>query len=413
MLAGNMITESSGVAVEARFRSEEIMNGRTMGIPMKNEQYSLIETLTFSEIADLPVLGTLIEQIVYLLNSDIVFSDIIIHQNSPIMLRQPKRLVAVSDTPITHEELAEFFEVIEPNWDDRIRDRAFDRSKDLHSARIRANCFSFQGTKRLGCVIRRFPTEPMPLAKLGLRQCAQDFSKLDNGLVLIIGDTCQGKSTTIASLLDQINKTRSGHIITIEDPVETLIPQRKCIITQREVGTDGDVDSFYLGALDALRQRPDVILIGEIRDAQTAQEAVALSESGPLVFATLHARSTELGLQKLLRLLGSTDAQAEALSNSLRGVICQALLPSTKGDSYCLATECLTSNPDIAHLIESRNIAGIRPMLEKLGQDPASGCYTMNSSLKDLIKAGKVSVDDARRATTDRLAFEEIIRRGA
>ncbi|RUT67536.1 twitching motility protein, partial [Flavobacterium cupreum] len=98
---------------------------------------------------------------------------------------------------------------------------------------------------------------------------------------------------------DQINKQRSGHIITIEDPVETLIPQRKCIITQREVGFDGDVDSYYLGALDALRERPDVIVIGEIRDAQTALEALALAESGPLVFASLHARSPELGRQQL------------------------------------------------------------------------------------------------------------------
>lgn len=378
---------------------------------MQHQQYSLIETLTFSEIAGLPVLGTLIEQIVHLLNSDTVFSDIIIHQNSPIMLRQPKRLVAVSDTPITREELEEFFEVIEPNWEECIRDRAFDRSKDLHSARIRANCFSFQGNKRLGCVIRRFPTEPVALEQIGLRKCAQDFAKLNSGLVLIIGDTCQGKSTTIASLLDQINKTRSGHIITIEDPVETLIPQRKCIITQREVGTDGDVDSFYLGALDALRERPDVILIGEIRDAQTAQEALALSESGPLVLATLHARSTELGLQKLLRLLGSTDAQAEALSNSLRGVICQALLPSVEGNTYCLASECLTVNPDVSRLIESRNLAGIRPLLEKLGQDATSGCHTMNDDLQALMQAKKVSHEDARKATTDRLKFEAMFRR--
>ena len=378
---------------------------------MENQQYSLIETLTFSETVGLPVLGTLIEQIVHLLNSDTVFSDIIIHQNSPIMLRQPKRLVAVSDTPITREELEEFFEVIEPNWEERIRDRAFDRSKDLHSARIRANCFSFQGNKRLGCVIRRFPTEPMALDRIGLRKCAQDFAKLNSGLVLIIGDTCQGKSTTIASLLDQINKTRSGHIITIEDPVETLIPQRKCIITQREVGADGDVDSFYLGALDALRERPDIILIGEIRDAQTAQETLALSESGPLVFATLHARSTELGLQKLLRLLGSTDAQAEALSNSLRGVICQALLPSVEGDSYHLASECLTVNPEVSRLIESRNLAGIRPLLDKLGRDATSGCHAMNDDLQALIQAKKVSHDDARKATTDHLKFEEMFRR--
>jgi twitching motility protein PilT len=262
-------------------------------------------------------------------------------------------------------------------------------------------------------VIRRFPTEPVPLAKTGLRQCSQDFAKLHNGLVLLIGDTCQGKSTTIASLLDEINKNRSGHIITIEDPVETLIPQRRCIITQREVGTDGDVESYYLGALDALRERPDTILIGEIRDAQTAQEALALSESGPLVFATLHARSTELGLQKLLRLLGNAEPHAQALSNSLRGVICQALLPSVQGDSYHLASECLTVNPEVAHLIETQNIAGIRPLLQKLGKEASSGCHTMNDELQRLVKGNKVAFDDARKATTDRIQLLEMFKEAA
>jgi twitching motility protein PilT len=386
------------------------VNKNQEGKQVENQQYSLIETLTPAETAGLPVLGTLVEQIVHLLSSNSLFTDIIIHQNSPIMLRQPKRLVAVSDTPITLEELEEFFEVIEPDWEERIRDRAFDRSKDLYSARIRANCFTFQGKKRLGCVIRRFPTEPMALDRIGLRANSQAFAKLDNGLVLIIGDTCQGKSTTIASLLDEINKNRSGHIITIEDPVETLIPQRKSIITQREVGADGDVGSYYLGALDALRERPDVILIGEIRDAQTAQEALALSESGPLVFATLHARSTELGLQKLLRLLGNNETQAQALSAALRGVICQALLPSTKGDSYHLATECLTVTPEVAALIEKGDTGGIRSLLDKLNAIPDSGCHTMNDDLAALIKAKKVGMDDARRATTDRLKFLDMFK---
>lgn len=375
---------------------------------MAVEQRSLIETLSFAESADLPVMGTLIEQIVHLLNSRTVFSDIIIHQNSPIMLRQPKRLVAVSDIPVTLEEMEEFFEAIEPEWEEKIRDRAFDRSKDLHSARIRLNCFTFQGKKRLGCVIRRFPTEPIPLDQLGLRKNSQAFAALHSGLVLIIGDTCQGKSTTIASLLDEINKTRSGHIITIEDPVETLIPQRKSIITQREVGAEGDVQSYYLGALDALRERPDVVLIGEIRDSETAQEALALSESGPLVFATLHARSTELGLQKMLRLLGNSDMQAQALSTALRGMICQALLPSISGDGYHLATECLTVNAAAARLIETRNVAGIRALLQQCERAGDPGFHTMNVDLRQLLKANKITLDDARKATTDRMGFAEL-----
>jgi twitching motility protein PilT len=369
---------------------------------MEHHLSSQIRTLSYIENEDHPVFGTLVEQILHLLNSKLIFSDILIHQNSPLLLRQPKGLVAVTDSPITREELEEFFEVVEPNWAERIQDRAFDRSIDLHTARIRANCFSFQGKRRLGCVIRRFPKEPMALAGLGLAQSEQNFAKLTSGLVLIIGDTCQGKSTTIASMLDEINKHRSGHIITIEDPVETLIPQRQCVITQREVGFDGDVESFYQGALDALRERPDVIVIGEIRDAQTAQEALALAESGPLVLASLHARSTELGLQKMTRLLGNSEAQSQALGHALRGVLCQALLPSVKGDRYHLATECLTVTPDVADMIAGGQVPGLRAWMEA---KPREGCHTMNASLRQLLSEGKISVDDARNATTDRIGF--------
>ena len=373
---------------------------------MEHHQSSQIPTLSYIENEDHPVFGTLVEQILHLLNSRLVFSDIIIHQNSPLMLRQPKGLVAVTDSPITKEELEEFFDVIEPNWAERIALRAFDRSIDLHTARIRANCFSFQAKKRLGCVIRRFPKEPIALGDLGLWPDEQEFARLSSGLVLIIGDTCQGKSTTIASMIDEINKQRSGHIITIEDPVETLIPQRKCIVTQREVGIDGDVESYYLGALDALRERPDVIVIGEIRDAETAQEALALAESGPLVFATLHARSTELGLQKMLRLLGNSEAQAQALAHALRGVLCQALLPSSEGNRYHLATECLVPSAAVMRMIESGDVGAIRAHMN-LGRDP--GCHTMNAALEGLLASHKVRVEDARHATTDRVGFADMV----
>ncbi|KFC72662.1 type IV pilus twitching motility protein PilT [Massilia sp. LC238] len=366
---------------------------------------SQIPTLSYIENEDHPVFGTLVEQILHLLSSRLVFSDIIIHQNSPLMLRQPKGLVAVTDSPITREELEEFFEVVEPNWAERIADRAFDRSFDLHTARIRANCFTFQAKKRLGCVIRRFPKEPLLLTELGIEPDAQALAQLRSGLVLIIGDTCQGKSTTIASILDDINRRRSGHIITIEDPVETLIPQRSCIITQREVGIDGDVESYYLGALDALRERPDVIAIGEIRDAQTAQEALALAESGPLVLATLHARSTEMGLQKMLRLLGNSEAQSQALAHALRAVLCQALLPSRDANCYHLATECLTSGPEVARLVESGDLSGLR---EYLNSGKAYGSYTMNSSLEKMLAKGQIRLEDARNATTDRLGLAHI-----
>lgn len=373
---------------------------------MSAGESSLIPTLTFEENEDHPVFGTLVEQILHLLNSRLTFSDILIHQNSPLMLRQPRGLVAVTDSPITREELEEFFDVIEPNWEERIAERAFDRAIDLHTARIRANCFFFQGRKRLGCVIRRFPKEPLPLNSLGLHADELAFASLTSGLVLIIGDTCQGKSTTMASMLDEINRNRSGHIITIEDPVETLIPQRRSLITQREVGKDADVGSYYLGALDSLRERPDIIMIGEIRDNQTATEALALAESGPLVLATLHARSTELGLQKMARLLGNSEPQLQALAIALRGVLCQALIPIANGNRYQLATECLTVGEGLRDIIANANFSTLRTSL-------ATGAYkashSMNSVLIPMLEERQITLESARAATTDRIDLDAAI----
>jgi twitching motility protein PilT len=147
-----------------------------------------------------------------------------------------------------------------------------------------------------------------------------------------------------------------------------------------------------------------VIVIGEIRDAQTAQEALALAESGPLVLASLHARSTELGLQKMLRLLGNSEAQAQALAHALRGVLCQALLPSLQGERYYLATECLTTNPEVTNMIASGQVSSLRAWME---HKPADGCHTMNASLRALLADGKIAIEDARNATTDRIGFAE------
>ncbi|MFC6522634.1 type IV pilus twitching motility protein PilT [Undibacterium arcticum] len=231
-----------------------------------------------------------------------------------------------------------------------------------------------------------------------MHQDAQKFAQLRHGLVLIIGDTSQGKSTTLASILDEINRTRSGHIVTVEDPVELLIPSRKCMITQREVGPDADVESFYHGTRDSLRQRPEVVMIGEIRDMETALEAVALAESGPLVFATLHAKSTEFGLMKMLRLLGDTENQAQALAQTLRGTICQALIPSLNGEAWHLASEVMTVNHDLARMIEQRNLSRIRPMMDSMAHQ---GCHLMNTDLLALYDNGQIRFEDARRATTD------------
>ncbi|MDO8728661.1 MAG: ATPase, T2SS/T4P/T4SS family [bacterium] len=341
---------------------------------------------------------SIMHQVLRLMELDLNFSDIFIQQDSPLLVKLPREVISVSDVPVTSGDLEEFFGSLDVDWKEKIKLRAFDKAINLTNTRIRCNCFTYHGRSKYGAVIRRFPGEPPAIETLGLRQNALAFTKLTQGLVLIIGDTCQGKSTTISSMVDEINKTRPGHIVMIEDPIELIVPQRKCIITQREVGPTGDVESFYLGALDALRERPDVIVIGEIRDEECAREAVALAESGPLVFASLHAKSIELGLFKLLRLLGGSPAQAQAMANTIKGVVCQALIPSIHGELHYLASECLTSTSEVAKLISDRDFNSIRPLMAKMSKEK---CHTLNEDVQRLFKDGKISAEDAMRASND------------
>lgn len=368
-------------------------------------EHSKISTLPVTDIPDYPDFATLRDRILYICRSKLLFSDLVINQDSPILLRQPSGPVAVSDEIVSREDLQVLFSEIEPQWESLIKIRAFDRAKDLDDMRIRLNCYTSRSQKRLGCVIRRFGREPMSLDEIGLKPNCQAFATFMKGLVLIIGDTSQGKSTTIAALLDQINKTRGGHILTIEDPIEGTIPNRRCIVTQREVGPEADVVSYEFGAKDALRQRPDIVLIGEIREAPEARASVALAEAGPLVFATMHAKSTEVAVEKLVGLLGDTPAAARTVANILKGTICQALLPSTKGDGWHLATECMTVTPDLAKCIETRNFAGLRPLIERGAR---TGSHSMNAELFALYKTGQITREEAHRSTTDPEKFDMI-----
>jgi twitching motility protein PilT len=349
---------------------------------------------------------SLIERIIAVLNSNIPFSDIFLHEDSPIMVKQPKRLLAVSQEPVTATDMQDLYATLDKDWERLIATRAFDKAIDLSSARIRANCFTYGARRQYGCVIRRFPAAPIPLVQLGLGTEALEFVGARRGLVLVVGDTGQGKSTTIASMLDHINASRAAHILTFEDPIEQRIAPKKSLVTQREVGPEGDVGSFYLGALDALRERPDVVMIGEIREAEVAREAIALAESGPLVFATLHARSVDFAIAKMHRLLGGTDMAAQALAQSLRGVLCQALVPAIEGDRSYLVTECLSVTRAAANLIDARDYDGIRAFLDKGGDGKS---HAMNTHLAPLISQKKVSLEDAQLATTDRAGLDKLL----
>jgi twitching motility protein PilT len=356
-----------------------------------------IEMLQPEELVGFSDDFNLASRIISLLYTSLNFSDIYVHEGKPLMVRLPRGVFGVSQQITTREDMVSLFSKLEKNWESLIANGAFDRSLDFEAARIRANCFTMNHRSQLGMVIRRFPAQPLPLSSLGLTLYGEAFANLDRGLVLVIGDMGQGKSTTLASMLDYINMNRSGHILTIEDPIETIIPMRRCLVTQREVGPTGDCESFFVGAKDAMREKTDVVMIGEIRDEPTAVEALAVAESGPLVLASLHARSPEQGIMKYARLLGATAAQAEALGHALKGVVYQSLLPSLSGETYHLASEAVTINAELSKAIANQEFGKIRSIIEK-----SPGCNTMNSELLRLIKEKKIAPREAERASTDR-----------
>jgi len=381
---------------------------------MSHLSKSQIRTLDDTELQDIDHSGDLRDRIMSLLRLRIPFSDIFIYQDQPIMIKRQSELFYASDSfrahsIVTESDIDQFFDAIEPDWQDILmKGESFDRSRNLGETRIRAHCSYSSNRTSKAIVIRRFPGEPLPLKSIGLSPQAQAFTAFDRGLILIIGDMCQGKSTTLASMLDDINQNRSGHILTIEDPIETIIPIRRCLITQREVGPFGDCTSFLEGTKAALRQQPNVIMIGEIRDEETALEAVIAAESGPLVIATIHAKSPESGIARMSRLLGGSSIQAEALSAVLKGVVYQVLIPNPNGIESHLACETITMNSTFSSFVASQDFGKIREALS--GPQNHPGCHSLNTVLKQLILNKNIELKNALTASTDREKLQSDLR---
>ncbi len=253
-------------------------------------------------------------------------------------------------------------------------------------ARFRVNAY-FQRTA-LGAAFRLIPFEITPLESLGLPPVVADFATKPRGLVLVTGPTGSGKSTTLASLIDVINATREEHIMTIEDPIEFLHEHKKCIVNQRELGSDATSFSDALKA--ALRQDPDVILVGEMRDLETIGTAITAAETGHLVFATLHTQDTPQTIDRIVDVFPSAQqGQIRAqLSVALQGIMTQTLLPTADGAGRCVAAEVLVPTPAVRNLIRECKSHQIYSVLQTGG---AHGMQTMDASLAQLVRAGKVT----------------------
>jgi twitching motility protein PilT len=325
-------------------------------------------------------------------------SDLHLTAGAPPMVRKEGRLEALDYPSLTSQDTREIvYSILNNEQRKRLEtDWQIDLSYSVPSrARFRVNAF-FQRAS-IGAVMRTIPTEIPNLQDLNLPPVLADFTRKPRGFVLVTGPTGSGKSTTLAAMIDMINQEREEHILTIEDPIEFLHRHKSCIVNQRELGTDAS--TFANGLKAALRQDPDVILVGEMRDLETMATALTAAETGHLVFATLHTQDTASTVDRIVDAFPPTQQHQVRvqLSMALQGIVTQQLLPTPDGKSRVCATEVLIPTPAVRNLIREGKTHQIYSALQTGG---SHGMQTMDASLVDLVRQGKITRQLAERRSS-------------
>jgi twitching motility protein PilT len=276
-------------------------------------------------------------------------------------------------------------------------------------ARFRCNVFSQRGA--VGAVYRLIPEEIRGLRELGLPPVITTLAERPRGLVLVTGPTGSGKSTTLAAMVDKINRERNSHILTIEDPIEYLHPHKGCLVNQREVMSD--TLGFAEALRSALREDPDIVYIGEMRDLETVESALRVAETGHLTFATLHTNSAAQSINRIIDIFPAHQQSQirTQLSMVLEGIVCQTLLPRADGKGRVVAVEILIPTPAIRNLIREDKIHQIYASMQA-GQERV-GSQTLNQSLASLYYAGAVTLETARSASSNKDELADMMARGA
>jgi twitching motility protein PilT len=337
-------------------------------------------------------------------------SDIHLTTGSKPVLRVKNRLITLEDQPVlTKEAIDEFLKSI--LREDQLMTLYQGKEQDFAytyleaDARFRVNAFMAQSNPNL--VMRYLPSSILTFEQLGLPSIMHQFSQLMQGLVLVTGPTGSGKSTTLASVINEINHTRDVKIVTIEDPIEFIYSSDKSIITQREVGYD--TNSFTNALESSFRQDIDVILLGEMRDLNTVQVAVTAAETGHLVFSTLHTNSAAQSIDRVIDIF-PTHQQGQVrsqISTSLQAVISQRLIPTVNGD-LTPALEILLANNAVKSLIRENRIYQLDTVIETHRKE---GMVSMNVSLFDLIRTGVVSFETALLYSPDPINLRNMLKR--
>lgn len=337
-------------------------------------------------------------------------SDLHITTGAPPQLRIDGSLVPLKTPPLTPVETKQLCYSILTD----AQKHKFEEEKELdlsfgvkNLSRFRANVYLQRGA--VSGAFRTIPFKIMSFAELGLPNTVGDLAAKPRGLVLVTGPTGSGKSTTLASMIDKINTERHEHILTVEDPIEYLHPHKNCIVNQREIGAD--TETFRAALKYVLRQDPDVILIGEMRDLETMEAALTIAETGHLVFATLHTNSCVQTINRILDVFPSNQqAQVRAqLSLVLEGVLSQTLVPRASGSGRVLACEVMVPNSAIRNLIREDKVHQIYGQMQ-VGQQ-RFGMQTMNQSLAALVGRRQITFDEGLKRTSDADELRDILNR--
>ncbi|MDX6649439.1 MAG: twitching motility protein PilT [Solirubrobacteraceae bacterium] len=331
-------------------------------------------------------------------------SDLHIAAGAPPTIRIRGRLVALEDYPrLTPSDTREIVYSILGN--DQRQRLETDLQVDLAyaipgRARFRVNAYFQRGA--IGAAFRLIPANIASIDELGLPPIVHELTKKPRGFVLCTGPTGSGKSTSLAAMINEINETREEHIMTVEDPIEFLHQHKKCLVNQRELGSDAITFTDALRA--ALRQDPDVILVGEMRDLETISTALTAAETGHLVFATLHTQDTPQTIDRIIDVFPPHQQHQVRvqLSVALQGIITQTLLPTADGAGRCLAAEVLVPTPAIRNLIREGKTHQIYSVLQT---SASAGMQTMDSSLANLVRTGRITrqLAEQRSTTPDEL----------
>ncbi len=322
-------------------------------------------------------------------------SDLFLTADFPPAIKVDGKITKVSPQPLTGQHTVSLARAV---MNDK-QAAEFEKTKECNFAispqgvgRFRVNAFLQQG--QIGLVFRTIPRELPTIDGLGLPQVLKDVAMTKRGLCIFVGATGSGKSTSLAAMVDWRNENSYGHIITVEDPVEFVHAHKNCIITQRELGID--TDSWEMALKNTLRQAPDVILMGEIRDRETMEHAVAFAETGHLCLATLHANSANQALDRIINFFPEERRQQLLmdLSLNLKGLVSQRLLPRESGRGRIAAVEILLNTPLVSDLIFKGEVAELKELMKRSREH---GMQTFDQSLFQLYEDHHVTYDDALR----------------